>query len=209
MRLTAVLLVVLGGRESQVQVQPSSKVNYLGQSLGAILRVPVMATDPLPKTANLNVPGAPLPDLIFGWPEFAEVKQQLLAAQNVSEGSLGYLKLLTTFNWIIDPGDPGNFAPYLQQKQLLDVVASAAGNTTVQVPKKQVMVQLERRTGHTNPVRSAPGLGDRNRCRYAGQNHLRRPGAQLPATAVARPHRHQRRPGPDRGLLHRRRGLHS
>jgi len=116
----------------------ASMVDYVGQSLGSILGTLVLATTKLPRRAVLNVPGAPMVDIIFTAPSFKSIKDDILKAQNVKEGSLDYLRLLTTFKWILDPADPANFARYVQLSGLPD----ATSTTGAKVPTKQVLVQL-------------------------------------------------------------------
>lgn len=115
-----------------------TKVYYVGQSLGAILGTLVLATDAVPKRGLLNVPGAPVVDVILTAPSFKSIKDALLKAQGITEGSLAYQQLKTTFTWILDPADPGNFAQYLETKQLVDQTSTSGAK----VPAKEVMVQL-------------------------------------------------------------------
>ena len=114
-----------------------TKVQVIGQSLGGILSTLVAAVDPLPQRAVLNVPGAPLPIAYANSPAFKKEVTEFMTAQGAAEGSVAYLQLINTFCWIVDPGDPGNFARYLQKAQLPDLVKAGTN-----VPKKSVIVQL-------------------------------------------------------------------
>ena len=129
-----------GGKAGLVKLD-TAKVHYAGQSLGAILGTLVLATDPLPARAVFNVPGAPLVQIILTSPGYKETKESILKANNVKEGTLGYLRLATIFNWIMDPADPGNFARYTHKGGLKDLVKSSA-STPEMIKPKEVMIQL-------------------------------------------------------------------
>lgn len=123
------------GKTGAVLLDPT-QVHLVGHSLGAILGTMIMATDPLPKRAVLNVPGAPLVDIILTAPNFSSIRSRLLQEQGVKENSLDYLRLVTTFKWILDPADPANFAAFASAGGLKDLVAKK------NIPKKDVMVML-------------------------------------------------------------------
>jgi len=170
-----------------------AKVYYLSQSMGSILGTLVLSVDSLPTKAVLNVPGAPLPNIIFNGAAWKDIKAAVLASQNVTEGSIDYLKLGTIFNWILDPADPGNFARYLKTKQLPDLVKNPAGTTPV--PAKQFIMQLAT-NDQVIPIQfgqylaSAAGLDPtllKDKLTYANQGHgfLLKPDPDLPATAAA------------------------
>lgn len=125
------------GTKGKVKLDPAN-VHYVGQSLGAILGTLVMSTTKLPRRGVLNVPGAPLVDIIFTADNFKSTKDEILKSQNVKEGSLDYLRLLTTFQWILDPSDPANFARHVELSALPD----ATGSSGAKVPTKEVIVQL-------------------------------------------------------------------
>jgi hypothetical protein len=119
-----------------------SKVNYVGQSLGSILGTLVLATESLPSRAVLSVPGAPLVQIILTSPDYTTTKNALLQGLGIKEGSLDYLKLGTTFTWIIDPADPANFARYVKTDQLVDQVQTTLLGKTTYVTAKEVIIQL-------------------------------------------------------------------
>ncbi len=125
------------GSAAGVKLDPK-KVHFVGQSLGAMLGTLVLATTSMPVRGVLNVPGAPVAEIIFTSPSFKTTKDELLKARGISEGSLDFLKLKTTFQWILDPADPGNYARYLELAQLPDLLSTGSGK----VPKKDVIVQL-------------------------------------------------------------------
>ena len=125
-----------GGKAGAVKLD-KSRVHCAGHSLGAMLGTLVLAADSLPSRAVLNVPGAPLVEIILTGPGYKADKQQLLKANDVMEGTLGYLRLVNTFHWIMDPADPGNFARYARAGGLPDEVVSDAT-----IKAKEVMIQL-------------------------------------------------------------------
>ncbi len=123
------------GKANAVQLD-KTRVYYASQSLGSIMGTLVLAADPLPSRAALNVPGAPLVDIVLTSPGYKADKDALLKANDVKEGTLGYLRLANTFHWIMDPADPGNFARYTQKGGLEDQVLGAS------ITSKEVMIQL-------------------------------------------------------------------
>ncbi len=177
-----------GSGVSGLPAVDATKVYYLGQSLGAILGTLVMATDPLPVRANLNVPGAPIVDIILTAPAFKDTKAEILAAQKVTEGSLGYLQLGTTFQWILDPADPGNFAPFVLSKQLPDLVTTQPLDNK----NRKVMMQLATKDevipiGLGQYLASVLGI-DVAKTTYQDQGHglLLKPDPDPKATKVVR-----------------------
>lgn len=189
--------IALGGASgitgATVQLDPT-QVHYVGESLGSILGTLVLATDSLPQRAVLAVPGAPLSNIFLapnGSPEFQDTKNKVLAAMGVTEGSIEYLQLLTTFNWIMDPADPGNFARYVKTDQLVDLVQTTDPLNPVLVPKKEVIIQLAEQDKTIPPVFGdyiAAAMGvDTTKTEFIGQDHtfLRKASPDPTATTAA------------------------
>lgn len=175
-----------------------ARVHYLGHSLGSILGVLVLATEPLssgtgPQRAVLNVGGAPVVRIFQDTPDvdFAGAVDALLAQRGVRRGSVEALRLFHTLQWVVDPGDPANFARYLTQASLPDLVATQQQGAAVTVPPKQVLAQLGSKDGVIPPERQAALAGwiggATPPSSYAvGHGFLLRPEPGLPAaTAVA------------------------
>lgn len=171
-----------------------TKVDFVGVSMGSILGTMLLATDPLPRRAVLNVPGAPAADIFLAEnssPTFKSTKDALLKAQGITEGTAEHVQLLTTFNWIMDPADPGNFAGFVQaaaaSKRLDDLV-----QTGKKVTQKDVIVQL---AGNDQVIPRVPFgdylanvIGaDTTKTVYAGQGHsfLMKAEPSLAATGAA------------------------
>jgi len=94
----------------------ASAINYTGQSLGGILGMNTSAISPEVRNAALNVPGGNLLQLILTSPSFAPLAAGFkagLAAQGIPTYSPTYDTFLETVQWILDPADPINSAPYL------------------------------------------------------------------------------------------------
>lgn len=108
------------GNDINFKIDPN-KVSLVGHSLGAILGVLVLATDPLPSRGVLATPGSPLVDIILTAPNFQDVKKDLLQSFQVKEGSQAYLQLVATLQWILDPAESGNFASFATQGGLPDL----------------------------------------------------------------------------------------
>lgn len=135
-----------GGSTGQISVSLDEKnVHYMGHSLGAMLSTLVGAVeDKTIKSLVLSVPGAPLVP-VFRESQRPQLKALLAAtlkARKIERGSVEALQLWHTFQWILDPGDPANFAAYVKDKQLKDQVASAALKKDVKVPAKSTLFLL-------------------------------------------------------------------
>jgi hypothetical protein len=132
----------------------SDNTQLIGQSLGAMLSVLVLATDSTPKRGLLNVPGAPIVEIYKRsvTPDFAKITDGLLDSRGLCRDqggkkvcprdSAGALQLFHTLQWIADPADPANFAQYVKASALKDVVASQVAGSDVMVTKKELHQQI-------------------------------------------------------------------
>ncbi len=104
----------------------ASKVYSLGVSLGGITNVLSVASNPRFSRAVLNVPGATAVDIFTNSPSLDAQVTALFASLNppVVKGSPAYLQLLQVLKWIIDPGDPANFAGHLTGDTLPNLLAT-------------------------------------------------------------------------------------
>jgi hypothetical protein len=89
----------------------TTKLGYVGQSLGGILGTLYNAVSPDTTNVALNVPGGDLPGIILNAPSFATYKQalvQTLAAQGTMIGTPAFDQFVGIIQWILDPADPAN-----------------------------------------------------------------------------------------------------
>jgi hypothetical protein len=135
--------IALGGAAAikgpKVKLDPS-KVYLAGTSLGGIMGTLVAATDSLPVRGVFAVPGAPVVDIYLapdGSPAYKPIKDKVLKAYGLTEGSLEHLRFVTTFKWIMDPAEPANLARFVTTEQLDDLVKPGS-----KVPNKEVIVQI-------------------------------------------------------------------
>ncbi|MBK8481948.1 MAG: hypothetical protein IPL40_12360 [Proteobacteria bacterium] len=143
-----------------------ARVHYVGHSLGAILGVLVLATEPLsvgagPQRAVLNVGGAPVVRIFEDTPDvdFRGVVDGLLQQRGITRGSVEALRLFHTLQWVVDPADPANFARYLTQASLPDLVASQQEGRSIALAPKQVLAQLATADAVIPPERQAALAG--------------------------------------------------
>ncbi|MCA9670776.1 MAG: hypothetical protein KC503_34505 [Myxococcales bacterium] len=163
----------------------ASSVHLAGQSLGAMESTMIGAVESLPKRLVLNVPGS---RWVFGLVVDSQAFKPLLDGvrqqRGITPGTLADLQLLTTFQWIIDPADPANFARFIKTAALPDLV------TQQDVPAKEVIVQVAGAdttvtTASTQYLAQQIGVATTDTT-YAGQGHgmLLAPSPDAPATAA-------------------------
>jgi hypothetical protein len=126
-----------------------SKVHYLGVSLGSISGTSVVATNPRIKRATFDVGGGTFADIAINAPAFKDQLEPLFASlipgfswEAVTPGdpafspaiASSFLQLVNVAKWILDPGDPINFAVHVQTAPLPDLLANPNG-TVAQAPK--------------------------------------------------------------------------
>ncbi len=89
----------------------TTKLGYVGQSLGGILGALYNAVSPDITNVVLNVPGGALPQIILNAPSFAQDKQalvQTLAKQGIAIGTPAFDQFIGIAQWVLDPADPAN-----------------------------------------------------------------------------------------------------
>ncbi len=103
-----------------------SKVYWVGQSLGGILGTLNTAANPRFSKAVLNVPGGTLVDVFTQSPSFQTQVAAIFQSLNVPVGSPQYLQALQLAKWILDGGDPINFAGHITADTWPNPLASGA-----------------------------------------------------------------------------------
>jgi hypothetical protein len=94
----------------------TSKLGYVGQSLGGIEGTLFNAVSPDTTNVVLNVPGGALSQLVLVAPSFAAQKQVMLdtlTAQGTSIGTPAFDQFIAITQWILDPADPANMGQRL------------------------------------------------------------------------------------------------
>jgi hypothetical protein len=95
-----------------VAVDPT-KIYWGGQSLGGILGTLNTAANPRISRAVLNVPGGTLADVFTQSPSFQPQVNALLAQLGITPGSPQFLLFVNVAKWVLDSGEPLNFANHL------------------------------------------------------------------------------------------------
>lgn len=123
-------------------VDPSA-VYYEGISLGSIAGTSVVAVNPRVTRASLSVGGGTLTDVFTTAPAFQANVDALFAAlipgysrDKITAGSAtfdaaiaaAYLRTLNVAKWILDPGDPINYAGYPRRSPLPNLLANPNGS---------------------------------------------------------------------------------
>jgi hypothetical protein len=114
----------------------TTRVYYVGQSIGSIEGASDVAANPRISRAVLATGGGPLLDVIENSANalIRAFYPQLLEALGAKPWSPAYLRFLITFKWALDPADPVNFARHLVSTPLPDLLADPSG-ATPQAPK--------------------------------------------------------------------------
>ncbi len=127
---------------ANMAVDPSA-VYYEGISLGSIAGTSVVAVNPRVTRASLSVGGGTLTDVFSGAPAFQADVDALFAVlipgysrDKVTAGSAtfdaaiaaAYLRTLNVAKWILDPGDPINYAGYPRRSPLPNLLADPNGS---------------------------------------------------------------------------------
>ena len=89
----------------------TTKLGYVGQSLGGITGTLFNAVSPDTTHVVLNASGGALSQLFLLAPSFAAQKQILLdtlSAQGIQIGTPAFDQFMATIQWILDPADPAN-----------------------------------------------------------------------------------------------------
>jgi hypothetical protein len=112
----------------------TTKLGYVGQSLGGILGTLFDAVSPDVTNVVLNVPGGALPQIILNAPSFAPYKAALvatLAKQGIAVGTPAFDQFIGIAQWVLDPADPANMG-----YRLTHGVATGGGVTAPNANRK-------------------------------------------------------------------------
>lgn len=114
----------------------SSRVEFVGQSLGAIAGTPFLALEPTVNVGVLSVPGGGIARMLDGSPTFGPRIRAGLAAAGVQAGTPTYDRFMVATQQVIDSADPINYGFASAQNSILlhEVVGNGA-----EVPPDQVI----------------------------------------------------------------------
>ncbi|MFO0043265.1 MAG: lipase, partial [Pseudomonadota bacterium] len=172
-----------------------SNISYLGQSLGAIVGIPFVATESSVAFATFNVPGGGFARLLEGSPTFGpQIRAGLAAGAGLQPGTPNYDQYFLITQTVIDSADPVNYGFISQQKRVLMQLVVGNGSN---VPPDQVVPitvagaplsggePLARALGLSSITASTQNAnGIRGVARFIAGDHgsLLSPTASLPAT---------------------------
>lgn len=114
----------------RLQAVNPAKIGYIGQSLGSILGTAFLAMNPTVRTAVLNVGGGDVVDM-FVDPN-SSLSTGVAAGLGVTPETPAYYALLENFRWIMDPGEPLNFARFVRSPDALLTPGRAASKVILQ-----------------------------------------------------------------------------
>jgi len=121
-------------------VDPTAPVYLEGISLGGIAGTEVLATNPRITRGVLSVGGGTIVDVFTTAPAFADQVNALFLSLGIDRSQIAtdpvvaarYLQTLNVAKWILDPGDPVNFARHLRTSPLPDLLSPTPA---LQAPK--------------------------------------------------------------------------
>jgi len=149
--------VVLGGAAGitggPVSLAPD-QVTIAGRSAGAIVAADWLAVEGNSVRGALTSPALRLAEVLLapdGGKSWASLRQGVLQAQGISEGTLEALRLVTTFTWILERADAGNFGRFIKKAQLDDLLKPGS-----KVPAKTVILQQAEKDEAMPVLFSAP-----------------------------------------------------
>jgi hypothetical protein len=135
--------VVTGGASGitggPVKLDPT-KVTVAGSSTGAAIATDWLAVEGNTVRGALHSPGLRLAEIFLspdGGKAWETLRKGMLQAQGITEGSIEALRLVTTFTWIMERADPGNFARHVSKVPLNDLLKAPG----TKVPAKTVILQ--------------------------------------------------------------------
>lgn len=117
-----------------------SRIQFVGQSLGAITGVPFLALEPNVSSGVLSVPGGGIARMLNGSATFGPAIRAGLAANGVQAGTANFDQFLLITQTALDSGDPINYGTTLATTDnvlLHEVVGNASANPPV--PSDQVI----------------------------------------------------------------------
>jgi hypothetical protein len=171
----------------------TSRVGFVGQSLGSIVGIPFLALDPTVNVGLLSVPGGGIAQMLNGSPTFGPRIRAGLAAVGVVAGTPDFNSFLGATQQIIDAADPINygFASLTNALVLHEVVGGGSVLPDQVIPNSVAGAPL----AGTEPLIRALGLpsitattqaanGVRGAVRFTQGDHgsLLSPAASLAAT---------------------------
>ena len=144
----------------------SSRMYFVGHSLGAIVGSIYLAKDTHVRDAVLAMPGGGIAKLLDGSPAFGPEIAAGLAALGITEGSAAYETFIVAAQTVMDSADPINYASAAASGRgilLYEVVGNGAGNLPDQVIPNSVWPTTTDNTAPsptagTTPLATAMGL---------------------------------------------------
>jgi pimeloyl-ACP methyl ester carboxylesterase len=171
----------------------TSRIGFVGQSLGAMVGIPFLALEPTVNVGLLSVPGGGIAQMLNGSPTFGPRIRAGLAAVGVVAGTPEFNSFLGAAQQVLDPADPINygFASVTNALVLHEVVGGGTVLPDQVIPNSVAGAPLS----GTEPLIRALGLpsitgtrqaanGVRGAVRFIVGDHgsLLSPAASRPAT---------------------------
>ncbi len=109
----------------------SSKVFFVGHSLGAMAGIPFLSFESAVQEAVLAMPGGGIPRMLDGSVSFGPEMSAALAAAGVVKGSADYDSFLTAAQTVLDSADPINYTSSIGNSRGLLLFEVVGGNSSL------------------------------------------------------------------------------
>lgn len=121
----------------------TTKIGYVGQSLGGLIGTSFTAIDDETTVAGLNVAGGKLSRVLSEGALGGDIISALRNA-GIEEGSFDEVQALSFIQWVAEPVDPVTFAPYLTERPATELTVNDIGNVTKgdELPDTEPLVQM-------------------------------------------------------------------
>ncbi len=109
----------------------TTRLGYVGQSLGGILGTLFNAVSPDTTNVVLNVPGGDLPQIVLQGAKWATTRAgllQTLQGQGILVGTPAYDQFINTVQWVLDAADPANLGWRLTHPVVANGVSAPNAN---------------------------------------------------------------------------------
>ncbi len=109
----------------------TTKVRFIGHSLGAMVGIPFLALDSSVGAATLGMPGGGIAKLLDGSATFGPMIAAGLGANGVVKGTADYESFMAATQTVVDAGDPLNYGAAAASGRGIHMIEVVGGNSSL------------------------------------------------------------------------------